>query len=62
MPPEMKRQDRNIGYGGAPGCPQSEITITYRFSQPKEPAALILPRGQSCSQHAEPTREAGDDR
>lgn len=26
------------------GVQQSEITITYRFSQPNEPAALVLPR------------------
>lgn len=24
--------------------PQTEITITYRFSQPNEPAALVMPR------------------
>jgi transcriptional regulator with XRE-family HTH domain len=31
------------------GVQQSEITITYRFSQPTEPAALILPRSHKLS-------------
>src|SRR5262244_3242749 len=32
------------GYGRALGVQQTEITITYRFSEPNEPAALVLPR------------------
>jgi site-specific DNA recombinase len=31
------------------GVQQSEITITYRFSQPQEPAALVLPRAHRLS-------------
>jgi site-specific DNA recombinase len=31
------------------GVQQSEITITYRFTQPTEPAALVLPRSHKLS-------------
>jgi len=31
------------------GVQQSEITIEYRFSQPEEPAALVLPRSHRVS-------------
>jgi len=31
------------------GVQQSEVTITYRFSQPNEPAALVLPRSHKLS-------------
>ena len=31
------------------GIQQSEITIEYRFSQPEEPAALVLPRSHRIS-------------
>jgi DNA-binding transcriptional regulator YiaG len=31
------------------GVQESEITITYRFSQPDEPATLVLPRSHRPS-------------
>ena len=39
------------------GVQQSEITITYRFSQPDEPAALVLPRCHRMSSRSGPPDE-----
>lgn len=39
------------------GVEQSEVVITYRFSQPKEPAALVLPRAHRLSNHKQPPEE-----
>jgi transcriptional regulator with XRE-family HTH domain len=36
------------------GIEQSEITITYRFSQPDEPAALVLPRSHRLNRRQQP--------
>ena len=36
---------------------QSEITITYRFSQPGEPAALVMPRSHSLNSRSQPREE-----
>jgi hypothetical protein len=34
---------------------QSEIVITYRFGQPDEPAALVLPRSTNLDSRNQPT-------
>ncbi len=39
------------------GVQQSEIVITYRFSQPNEPAALVLPRSHRLSNRQRPPEE-----
>jgi site-specific DNA recombinase len=56
MSPEMKRRIIEVLVEKAQantverwGVPQSEITITYRFSQPNEAAALVLPRSHSLT-------------
>jgi site-specific DNA recombinase len=36
------------------GVPQTEITITYRFSQPNQPAALVLPRAHRIRSRPNP--------
>jgi hypothetical protein len=36
------------------GVQQSEVVITYAFSQPDEPAALALPRSHRLSSHKQP--------
>jgi transcriptional regulator with XRE-family HTH domain len=39
------------------GVQQSEITISYRFSQPDEPAALVLPRSHRLNLRSQPPEE-----
>jgi transcriptional regulator with XRE-family HTH domain len=39
------------------GVQQSEIVITYRFSQPDEPAALVLPRSHRLNNRKPPPEE-----
>lgn len=39
------------------GVEQSEVVITYRFSQPKDPAALVLPRAHRLNNHKQPPEE-----
>jgi site-specific DNA recombinase len=39
------------------GVQQSEIVITYRFSQPDEPAALVLPRSHRLNRRQQPPEE-----
>jgi transcriptional regulator with XRE-family HTH domain len=39
------------------GVQQSEITISYRFSQPDEPAALVLPRSHRLNNRNQPPKE-----
>jgi transcriptional regulator with XRE-family HTH domain len=39
------------------GVQQSEIVITYRFSQPDEPSALVLPRSHRLNNHKQPPEE-----
>ncbi|MGA2713568.1 MAG: recombinase family protein [Bryobacteraceae bacterium] len=39
------------------GVQQSEITISYRFSQPDEPAALVLPRSHRLSNRKQAPEE-----
>ena len=39
------------------GVQQSEIVITYRFSQPHEPAALVLPRLHRLSSRKQPPEQ-----
>jgi site-specific DNA recombinase len=39
------------------GVPQSQITINYRFSQPSESAALVLPRTFRLSNRRQPPEE-----
>jgi transcriptional regulator with XRE-family HTH domain len=39
------------------GVQQSEIVITYRFSQPEEPAALVIPRYHRLSSRKQPPEE-----
>ena len=39
------------------GVQQSEIVITYRFSQPDEPSALVLPRSHRLGNHKQPPEE-----
>lgn len=39
------------------GVEQSEVVITYRFSQPAEPAALVLPRTHRLSHHQQPPEQ-----
>jgi transcriptional regulator with XRE-family HTH domain len=39
------------------GVPQTEITITYRFSKPNEPAALVLPRAHHLHNRQNPPEE-----
>lgn len=39
------------------GVQQSEITITYRFTQPSEPAALVLPRLHRMSSRNHPPEQ-----
>jgi transcriptional regulator with XRE-family HTH domain len=41
----------------ASGIQQSEITIRYRFSQPDEPAPLVLPRSHRLSNRKKPPEE-----
>lgn len=39
------------------GVEESEITISYRFSQPDEPAPLVLPRSHRLRNHNRPPEE-----
>jgi site-specific DNA recombinase len=39
------------------GVDQSEITISYRFSQPDEPAPLVLPRSHRLNRRQQPPEE-----
>jgi len=39
------------------GVQQSEIVITYRFSQPDEPAVLVLPRSHRLNNRKQPPEE-----
>lgn len=39
------------------GVQQSEIVITYRFTQPDEPAALVLPRSHRLNNRKQPPEE-----
>jgi transcriptional regulator with XRE-family HTH domain len=39
------------------GVQQSEIVVTYRFSQPNEPAALVLPRSHKLRNRNQPPEE-----
>lgn len=39
------------------GIQQSEITISYRFSQPDEPAPLVLPRSHRLNNRKQPPEE-----
>ena len=39
------------------GAQQSEIIITYRFSKPDEPAALVLPRSHRISSRNRPPEQ-----
>jgi site-specific DNA recombinase len=58
VPPELKRRIVEILVEAIEaktverwGVQQSEIVITYRFSQPDEPAALVLPRSHHLNSH-----------
>jgi site-specific DNA recombinase len=39
------------------GVQQSEVVITYRFSQPDEPSALVLPRSHRLNNRKQPPEE-----
>jgi site-specific DNA recombinase len=39
------------------GVQQSEITITYRFTQPDQPSALVLPRSHRLNRRQQPPEE-----
>jgi site-specific DNA recombinase len=64
VPPELKRRIveilvETIGANTVErwGVQQSEIVITYRFSQPDEPAALVLPRSHRLNNRKQPPEE-----
>jgi transcriptional regulator with XRE-family HTH domain len=64
IPPELKRRIVEILVERVEantverwGVQQSEVVITYRFSQPDEPAALVLPRSHRLSNRQQPPEE-----
>ena len=61
IPPELKRRIVEILVERVRadtverwGVPQSEITITYRFGAPNEPAALVLPQAHRLNHRNQP--------
>ena len=64
VPPELKRRIVEILVEKVQantverwGVPQSEIVITYRFSQPNEAAALVLPKAHSLNSGHRPPEQ-----
>jgi transcriptional regulator with XRE-family HTH domain len=64
VPPELKRRIVEILVERIEantverwGVQQSEIVITYRFSRPDEPAALVLPRSHKLRSRNQPPEE-----
>jgi len=64
IPPELKRRIVEILVEKIEantverwGVQQSEIVVTYRFSQPNEPAALVLPRHHKLRNRNRPPEE-----
>ncbi len=64
VPPELKRRIVEVLVETVEantverwGVQQSEVVITYRFSQPDEPAALVLPRSHKIHSRNSPPEE-----